>query len=288
MIPPREGVGAKFFGLKSARPAPGGGTRFEDFTWGTSAATALATRAAHRIHDVLLDRGGGSNHADVSKEELPLLLKALLVHGAQWSDKGAMLDGFFSPQGLASHLARRDDITRLLGYGIPNIQRVLDCTENRATIVGTGAILPDSALLYRIPLPNGLDGVRALRSLTITLAWFTPVNPRHQGYRMAALDVSAGSEDKYWVAENRDACQPTDKAIVRGTVFHERRSGEAATVFVDDGNLLLRVSCRASAGQFSDPVPFALAVSFEVAVNAGIPVYEQVRARLAVPVRASS
>ncbi|MBP2464784.1 hypothetical protein JOH52_000805 [Sinorhizobium meliloti] len=279
-------AGAQHFGLKVARPSAAGGTSFEDFTWGTSAATALATRAAHRIHDVLLDGDGGSHHADVTTNELPLLLKALMVHGAQWSNKGAMLDGFFGPQGQGSHLARRDDITRLLGYGVPDIQRVLDCAENRATLLGTGTIDADSAVLYRIPLPDGLDGVRALRGLTTTLAWFSPVNPRHQGYRMAALDVSAASDDKYWMADERDSYQPTDKAVVRGTVCHERRTGEAARVFVDDGNLLLRVSCRAAAGTLADPVPYALAVSFEVAIDTGIPVYEQVRERLGVPVRA--
>ena len=145
---------------------------------------------------------------------------------------------------------------------------------------GTGTIATDSAVLYRIPLPDGLDGVRALRALTTTLAWFSPVNPRHQGYRMAALDVSAASEDKYWMADDRDPYQPTDKAVVRGTVFHERRTGEAAKVFVDEGYILLRVSCRAAAGTLADPIPYALAVSFEVAIATGIPVYEQVRARL--------
>jgi hypothetical protein len=279
-------AGLQHFGLKAARPSPGGGISFEGFTCATSAATALATRAAHRIHDVLLDREGGSHHSDVTTEQLPLLLKALMVHGAQWSDKGVMLDTFFGPQGQGSHLARRDDITRLLGYGVPNIERVLDCAENRATIVGTGTIFADSAVLYRIPLPDGLDGVRALRALTTTLAWFSPVNPRHQGYRVAALDVSAASEDKYWMADDRDPYQPTDKAVVRGTVFHERRTGEAARVFVDEGHLLLRVSCRAAAGTLADPINYALAVSFEVAIASGIQVYEQVQARLEVPIRA--
>jgi len=78
-------VGARHFGLKTARPSLSGSISHEDFTWGTSAATALATRAAHRIHDVLLDRAGGSNHADVTADQLPLLLKALMVHGAQCS-----------------------------------------------------------------------------------------------------------------------------------------------------------------------------------------------------------
>jgi hypothetical protein len=279
--------GAQFFGLKTARPSPTSGDRFEDFTWGTSAATALATRAAHQIYDVLLDDAGGSAHTDLAEDRLPLILKALLVHSAQWSEKGALLDRMFSPQGQGSHFARRDDIARLLGYGVPRIVRVLDCAENRATLVGTGSIAADSALLYKIPMPDGLDGVRAFRSFTVTLAWFSPVNPRHQGYRMAALDVSAASEDKYWITKDREPSQPTDKAVVRGTVFHERRTGEAATVFIDDGHILLRVSCRAGAGNLPQEIPYALAISFEVGVEAGIAVYDEVRTRLAAQVRAT-
>ena len=277
-------VGVHLFGLKAARPSQVGGTRYEDFTFGTSVATALATRSAHRIHDVLTDRNGGSNHADIDVAYMPLVLKALLVHGAQWGAKAEMLDGTFQPQGTGSHFSRRDDIARLLGYGVPNIDHVLDCTENRATLLGVGSIAPESSLLYRIPLPEGLDGVRAPRAITITLAWFTPVNPRHQGYRMAALDVASGSDQKFWIAPQR-SLQPTDKATTRGTVFHERRTGEAASVFVDDGHLLLRLTCRAAAGNLADSVPYALAVSMEVGVEAGIPVYDQVRVRLvqAVP-----
>jgi hypothetical protein len=211
---------------------------------------------------------------------MPLVLKALLVHGAQWGPKGNMLDGSFEPQGKGSHFARRDDIARLLGYGVPQIDRVLDCTENRATLLGVGSVAPETSVLYRVPLPEGLDGIRALRAVTITLAWFSPVNPRHQGYRMAALDIAAGSEEKFWITPDR-ALQPTDKATTRGTIFHERRTGESASVFVDDGNLLLRLTCRAPSGELAELVPYALAISFEVGVESGIPVYDQVRVRLA-------
>lgn len=278
-------VGAHQFGLKAARPSQIGGTRYEDFTFGTSVATALATRSAHRIYDVLMDGNGGSNHTDIDSAYMPLVLKALLVHGAQWGVKGEMLDAAFQPQGTGSHFNRRDDIARLLGYGVPNIDRVLDCTENRATLLGVGSIAPESSLLYRVPLPDGLDGVRALRAITMTLAWFSPINPRHQGYRMAALDVASGSDQKFWIAPQR-ALQPTDKATARGTVFHERRTGEAASVFVDDGHLLLRLTCRASAGNLADNIPYALAVSIEVGADVSIPVYEQIRVKLALPVPA--
>jgi hypothetical protein len=279
-------AGVRFFGLKAASPAALGGTRREDFTWGTSVATALATRAGHKIHDVLVDGVNGSNHADLPPEYTALVIKALLVHGAKWGPKGDLMDEIFQPQGQGSHLARRDDIARLLGYGVPQIDRVLDCAENRATMLGYGTISPDSALLYRIPLPPGLDGVRAFRALTVTLAWFSPINSRHQGYRMAALDVSSAAEEKYWITSERQ-CQPTDKATMRGTVFHERRSGESATVFLDDGYVLLRVSCRAAAGELTENIPYALAVSFEVGVEANIQVYEEIRTRLVTPVRAA-
>jgi hypothetical protein len=278
---------ARLFGAKVAAPNRVGGTRYEDFTWGTSVATALATRAGHLVHDVLMDGNGGSNHTDIPPEYMALVLKALLVHGAGWGPKGEFLDNFFGPQGQGSHFERRDDIARLLGYGVPKIGRVLECAENRATLLGFGTIAPNNALLYRIPLPANLDGVRAFRALTVTLAWFSPINARHQGYRMAALDVSAGSEEKYWAASERLAYQPTDKATARGTVFHERRVGNDATVFVDGGHLLLRLSCRAAAGELEESVPYAMAVSFEVGIESGIQVYDRIRERLAAPVRAA-
>lgn len=269
-------VGANLYGVKVAQPSPVGGLNYEDFTWGTSVAAALGTRATHLIYDVLTDAAGGSNHADVPPEMMPLLLKALLVHTARWGDKGDMLEQLFPPQGQGAYSARRDDITRLLGFGFPNVARVLDCAATQATIVGYGQIEADSGLLYRIPLPAELDGMRAFRAFTATLTWFSPLNMRHQGYRRAALDISSASGDAHWFTPTRDI-QPSDKALLRGTVFHERRSAEQATVFVDDGHLLLRVSCRAAAGDLDEPVPFALAVTFEVGVDTGIEIYDSVR-----------
>lgn len=279
-------AGRNQFGLKAASPSPTGGTSYEDFACGSSVATALGTRAAHQIHDSLLDVDGGSNLAETDTEYLPLLLKVLLAHSAAWGSKGEFLDRTFGPQGTGSHNVRRDDIARLLGFGLPQVARVLDCAANQATMVGYGLISADEGLLYRIPLPEDLNGTLAFRSLTTTLAWFSPTNLRHQGYRRAALDISPGSDNKYWVAEDRYPYQPTDKAIGRGTLWHERRTAEQATVFFDDGELLLRVSCRAAAGELESPVPYALAVTFEVGIDAGISVYEQVRDALALQTRA--
>lgn len=122
------------------------------------------------------------------------------------------------------------------------------------------------------PLPPEIEGNVAVRDATLTLAWFSPINTRHKGYRMAALDLSAGNDDKYWIVDERVPTQPTDKAVARGTVIHERRRGDKAKVFVEDGHMLLRVSCRAGAGELTEAVPYALAVSFEVAAVVNVPV----------------
>ena len=270
---------AKMFGAQTAAPdLVAGGTRHKEFTCGTSVATALATRAGHRIYDVLMNGAEGSNHDDLPLNSRALVLKALLAHGAKWGSKGKMLDDFFHSQGQVSYLARRDNIARLLGFGVPDIERVIDCTENRATLLGIGSIAADSGLLYRIPIPNELEGQSASRELTVTLAWFTPINARHQVYRQAALDISPGTDEKYWITEERDQYQPTHNAVVRGTLFHERRTGDRAATFVDNGDLLLRISCRAPAGELDEEVPYALAISFEVAIEAEISVYEDIRA----------
>lgn len=104
---------------------------------------------------------------------------------------------------------------------------------------------------------------------------------------MAALDLSSANDERYWITPARYQYQPTDRAILRGTVVHERRAAEEAVAFLDDGHLLLRVTCRATAGELAASVRYALAVSFEVGVDAGVQVYEQMRQRLAARVRAA-
>jgi hypothetical protein len=77
-------------------------------------------------------------------------------------------------------------------------------------LLGLGTIAADGPLVYRIPIPAGLDGRLAFRALTTTLAWFTPINLRHQGYRRIARYISPGT-DKNTRSRTRARCQPTDK-----------------------------------------------------------------------------
>ena len=188
--------------------------------------------------------------------------------------------------GDAIRYPRKDNVSRYVGHGVLDTTRVLACTAERATLVGYGDIVPGSANLCRIPLPPSLERVVEPRSVTVTLAWFAPINPRHQGYRLAALDAKPGGDRKLSLGVDRSRMQPHDKAIDRGTVYHDRREGSRAVPYVDGGDLVLRIAARESAGEFTRPVPYAIAVSIEVGVGSNIPVYDEVRAAVLARVRA--
>jgi hypothetical protein len=249
-------------------------------TVGTSNATALLTRSAVQIYDSLLEAGYEIPHTHAA-----VLLKALLVHGASWGKAGGHLDEVLGPAGR-DWQRHRDNISRFLGYGRPDIGRVLDCTAERATLFAYGDLLQDTQDEFDIPLPPSIEGATQFRRLTTTLAWLTPVNPRHQQYRAATLEVLPNGDDNFSLAVARISGQPTHYATNRGTVSHCVFEGDSAVAFLDGGLLRLRVACRAQAGAVDERVPFALAVSLETAIGAGIAVYDEVRAAVQPAVHA--
>ena len=271
-------------GLKAAAPDAAGNRGRMALSMGTSAATALATRSAHLIFDALMDRDGGSMHADLDPGFRAVVVKALLVHRAKWGSRAEFLDTNFGPHGRGKHIERRDNISRLLGYGFPNIDEALSCAPNRATLVGYGTIAAGEANIHRIPLPASLERVTEPRTLTVTVAWFSPVNRRHQAYRRAKLEVSALRDLETAAGVGRSGGQPSNHSVPRGTVCQERYDGNKAVAFVDDGHVVLRIYCREQAGALDQDVRYGIAVT--IAAGEGIPVYQEVRTRLAVPVAA--
>lgn len=271
----------RLYGLRCAVPAAGGDTGKEGLSAGTSAATALTTRAAHQIFDALSDPDNGNLLDDVDPAFYAVIVKALLVHRAKWGPLGELFEQTWSPQGGGgAYAVRRDLIARLLGYGRPATDEAMVCASNRATMIGFGEIPADeNAALYRIPLPPSLASVKEPRALTISLAWFSPVNIRHQAYRRAKLEVKPEKEhDRFGV--KRVAGQPSDKAIPRGSLFHVRFEGERAVAFVDGNTLALRVFCREQGGALDQSIRYGLAVTVEA--GQAVPVYNEIRQALGI------
>ena len=271
-------------GLRAASPDAAGNRDRTRLTMGTSAATALATRSAHLIFDALMDRDGGSMHADMEARFGGVVVKTLLVHRARWGSRAVFLDRHYGPHGRGKHSERRDNIARLLGHGFPNMHEALSCAPNRATLVGYGTIAAGEANIHRIPLPQSLERVTEPRTLTMTVAWFSPINRRHRAYRRAKLEVSALRDLETAAGVSRSAGQPSSHSVTRGTISHAWFDGDRAVAFVDNGYVVLRVYCRQQAGALDQDVRYGIAVTIEA--GEGIPVYDEVRARLAVPVAA--
>ena len=260
-------------------PMPGQSLDATAYCRGTSNAAALTSRAAVRAYDVIESLRAQVADAPEAKFDA-VLLKALLVHGAHWRDWPARLlterPAFQLIQnGNSRRAAELDFVTRWLGYGVVDVERAITCTAERATLLGVGELGADEALVFSAPLPPGLAGKIAWRRLTLTLAWMSPINPAHQGYRRAKLWAAPPHEQLRLDRVNVDW-----QAARRGTVQHEILEGEDAVAFADGDRFQCKVNCAADAGDLTGKVAFALCVSFEVAVGSEIAVYEEVRQRI--------
>ncbi|MHC1781320.1 MAG: S8 family serine peptidase [Anaerolineaceae bacterium] len=249
------------------------------FTRGTSNATALATRNGARIYEVLstLQMEFGEQ---IRENLISVLIKTLLVHGAQHDNQveKLLLD---SLKTQTNSRRMKEIVSRFIGYGGVDIERVLGCTEQRGTVLGCGEIHDGQIHEYRFPLPKGLSGTRVKRRMIITLAWFSPINPSHRNLREAKLAFQ--SESKWDESPLRLSRVDSDfDQVLRGTVQHEVLEGEKQILpYEEEGSILIQVTCKADATEKLDhAIPYGLAVTLEVAESTGIPIYEQIRARI--------
>ena len=254
--------------------SPGVNPGEQDAMWysrGTSNATAIVSRACGWLYDLMEELRAEPSGDIVYSIPRAVWLKALVAHGSEWGAAGTTLTSILKNRENSRQF--REYITRLLGYGAINIDRVRECTARRVTALSAGRLLQDESHIHRFPLPPSLSGLRGHRRLTITLAWLSPINPRHQGWRRADLwftpanaPLQVKRQQAHW------------QAVQRGTLQHEILEGEEAGVFVDGESLEIQVSCRASAGNLDDEIPYALATTLEIAEELNLDIYDEVRA----------
>jgi hypothetical protein len=262
-------------GHKVAFPAmPGEALNVTAYCRGTSNAAALGSRAAAFAFD-LIDGLRAGSPASLPATCDAVLLKALLAHGASWGEWAGVL--LAKRPDLTEWMAQKDFVTRWLGYGPADVDRALLCTAERATLIGTGELAADQALVFSAPLPPSLAGKTVWRRLTITLAWFSPINPAHRAYRRAKLWLTPPQTELLVKRAN----SVHDRAAQRGTLQHEILEGNDAVAFVDGDRFECKVNCAGDAGDLPGNIPFALCVTLEVAAEAGIPIYEEIRTRIA-------
>jgi hypothetical protein len=255
------------------------------FMTGTSNAAAVTTRLAASVVDVIEDLQLANPGTIFSRVPPALVTKALVVHTASWNrDAFDALAAALKTKENANSF--RDIASAFLGYGRIDPDRALACTEQRATFLSGGVIRPDEQWIHSVPIPDCLHSQDCWRKLTITLAWFTPIAPRTRLYRGIRLFFSPPEKATILRVDRKDV---DGKAVSRGTVQHEVLEGNTAMDIAEDAELKVPVACftDATAGEdlSSAGIPYALAVSLEVAPKTGLHIYEEVQARIQPRVR---
>lgn len=263
-------------GQKVAAPGRLGSVNSYLYTFGTSNSAALATRQLSFLHDTLNDLYISPHGKELSRTFESVLLKALLCHGASQSDAFARIEEIVKNETNAKRIKAIS--AKYLGYGLVNGVRIRGCLDNQATILQCGEIKPDEKHIFKFKLPKDLNGILVPRRVIITLAWFTPIDPRSNKYRLVQLffaPVTGNKKENYLGINKREV----DWQMVRnGTVQHEVLTGNNATVFAEDSQYSVEINCM-SAGTNDLAIPYGIVVTLDTP-STEIKIYEQVKAAI--------
>lgn len=262
-------------GLQVAAPGRGGATNSTVFTHGTSNATALVTREASRVFDILEAENPDSADAPLPDPQYhPLLVRALLAHASSWGTWEATLR---RDLGLSGQDVRRQ-LTALLGYGRLDVSRLATAATNRAVLVAGGHIARNERHTYEFPLPPSLRAKAEWHRFTITLAFTAPTVGQLTRYRSAKVYFST-PDTSLAGGERSDA---EHNAVRRGSLQHEIVQGSRAMSFVDGDSFPIHVECMDDAQRLraGNTIRYALVVSAETAEQTSNTIHEEVRDRL--------
>lgn len=142
----------------------------------TSAAVAQAAWIASEIENAYPDAW-------------PETVRGLIVHSARWTDK---MREQFCPDD--STKAKRRNLVRACGYGIPDAKRAIECAQNSVNLVIQGELQPfcyedgdktKDMHFHKIPWPKSilrdLGGTEA--TLRVTLSYFIEPSPGGIGWK---------------------------------------------------------------------------------------------------------
>jgi hypothetical protein len=236
---------------------------------GTSGAAAMASHRAGALLDCLVElRDLG---AQIERRHEVPALKCLLAHGADWGNLDV-------PDGWS-----RAERGRLVAYGSLDRDLTRDCPTSRITVLAVGELGAGTEQDIELPLPPSLSAVSGKRRVTSTLAWQSPTNWRSRQYRRAKLTF--GKPTGMPVAASTNAREVGLRESQRGTVQHQVFEASHAVPVGPTDVIRVTVQCAEQAGGLGGrQIPYAVVVSLEVAEELSVNVYDEVAARIAIPI----
>ncbi len=275
-------------GLIAASPREG--ERATQKSRGTSPAAALTTRAILQSADALTTEGGPYEGLELPRKTLSLLGRALALNAARWpTDALDVYEEARALLGRGQHVRAKEEVCRYFGYGALVPELMLHSPDNGVTMVGFGSIRKDQSLVFRLPLPESMSGDRVPRSMRITIAWFSPINPARAKYRLASLEaVAADGRDNdeldRWVL-NLKSDGPDHNMIKKGSVWSKRMIHDTQGIpeFDEDAEIPICVQCRdASGGGLSqdEDIEFAIAVTLEIEADVQYDIHDEIKQKI--------
>lgn len=238
------------------------------YSFGTSDAAAQITHEAAKCHDVLNQVFMSETGEKLPIDSTAILLKAMLVHGASWDSIADKLS-----QAMESSVKK---LSTWCGNGIPNIDRVIECTKERITLIGLGALEKEKGDVFKLPLPIDFSSRLIKRKLTVTLAYLSPIVANKQAYRGAQLWFNINKRGIDLVPHR----QNTEwQSVRKGTLQHEIFYGEN-TLGWNDEDVIIKVNCTADASKIKEAIPYCLFVTFEVAEGFDVDLYTDVSTKI--------
>jgi hypothetical protein len=292
----RDSVTVKFEEVGSSNPpgilvaAPGvkGDNNHVAYQIGTTFSAAQTTHLAGKLIEILLrlNQEAGAEQ-NIEEEYFPVLIKALIAHGANLGGQYALLRDLIKEVFSIHPTQVKARTSAFVGYGGVDAQRVLFCTAHRVTLIGVGELCCEdkqNAHLFRFPLPPSISSQVITKTLVTTLAWFSPCNVWSNKYRKAHLYLSN--------LRNNDDLSMEDGAYdftktSRGTLQHQILTGNRADVFMEGGYLTIKVNCRKDASGLEswEKIRYGLAVTLEIPETVDVNIYEEIKAAIQTQIR---
>ena len=278
-------------GLNAASPP---GQNATQKSRGTSPAAALVTRSLLRAAEALTGEDGPYQGLELTRRQNAVLTRVLAVNASRWpQDARDLYHEERARLGSNQHARAKEEVCRHFGHGYLDNTMMWESPETGVTMVGLGLIRKDRAQVFRMPIPPSLSGERLPRSMRVTLAWFSPVNPSRAQYRLAALEAAAFNEaddedDSSWGFDmSADGPGPDANIIKRGSVWSKRLKNRVQAIpeFGDEADIPIRVQCRDASGgglNQDEDIMFAIAVTLQVEAEVQFDIHQEIEQALRV------
>lgn len=272
-------IATQHWGVRVAGPPTPAKTAQEGFTIGTSAAAAFATHTAHRIHDELEAAYGGV-FLDLPKDEKAMILKALLASTASWRNASKFIEQLLSKDELENWQHTRRAISQFLGFGFVDPDDAIACAANRATLWGSGKLSGEEAFSFSVPIPSEFGSLPSERSISVSLAWLSPIRAGYKYYRSCSLRVPSLEDSSKSGSGLETSVGPSHSQSGAGTLYHQTWTGAEIPKSLSSSIEVIVQRDKDKGTPIDEKIPFGFAV--QVRMPDATKVYDEIRAQVEI------